>query len=406
MASEPRPAGNSESDFSPDSVGLVEPRTFRYDEPFRTSCGRELPSIELVYETYGTLNSSASNAVLVCHALSGDHHAAGLHSANDKKPGWWDHHIGPGKSIDTNFYYVVSLNNLGGCGGSTGPASINPATGAPWGPDFPSLRVRDWVDSQHILMDHLGIAQWAAVIGGSLGGMQALRWALEYPALLRHCIVIASAMKLSAQNIGFNNTARTAITSDPEFHGGHYYQHNCRPKNGLAIARMIGHITYLSGDLMGERFGRELRAGSFARGEESDLEFQVESYLRYQGDSFASNFDANTYLLMLRALDYFDLAREYGDDPVAAFSNAQCKFLVLSFTSDWRFSPARSREIVNALIAAEKPVSYAEIDSAYGHDAFLLPVDRYNAVFSAYMHKVFADSQTQQAVGGSEADAL
>ncbi|MGB5325804.1 MAG: homoserine O-acetyltransferase [Pseudomonadales bacterium] len=374
------------------SVGIVTPKTFRFDEPFRTSGGRELPGIELVYETYGELNAAKNNAVLICHALSGDHHAAGKHSESDSKPGWWDNHIGPGKPIDTRHFFVVSLNNLGGCAGSTGPASINPASGQPWGPDFPSLRVRDWVDSQHILMEYLGIVQWAAVVGGSLGGMQALRWALEYPTLLRHCIVIASALKLTAQNIGFNNTARIAITSDPEFHGGRYYEHETRPKHGLAIARMIGHITYLSGDLMGQKFGRELRAGSFVRGSEDALEFEVESYLRHQGDKFAESFDANTYLLMLRALDYFDLAREYGDDPVAAFRHAQSKFLVLSFSSDWRFEPARSREIVDALIAAEKPVSYAEIDSSYGHDAFLLPVERYEKLLSAYMRQVHAET--------------
>jgi len=381
-------AGGQYDAADKNSIGLVETQHFIYDQPFRTSSGRDLPSIELAFETYGTLNSDGRNAVLVCHALSGDHHAAGYHHSDDKKPGWWNHYIGPGKAIDTDLFYVVSVNNLGGCSGSTGPSSINPNTQTPWGPDFPTLRVRDWVASQHLLMGHLGIEQWAAVIGGSLGGMQALRWALEYPALLRHCVVLASAMKLSAQNIGFNNTARTAITNDPDFHDGRYYDHQTRPKNGLAIARMIGHITYLSGDLMGERFGRELRAGSFTQGVESNLEFQVESYLRHQGDKFAASFDANTYLLMLRALDYFDLAREYGDDPVAAFREAQCKFFVASFTSDWRFSPARSREMVDALIAAEKPVSYVEIEYSLGHDSFLLPVQRYQTVFSAYMHKM------------------
>ncbi len=373
---------------SADSVGIVSPRTFNYEDSYFTSSGRELPGLAIVYETYGQLNAARDNAVLICHALSGDHHAAGFHSADDTRPGWWDRHIGPGKSIDTNRFYVVSLNNIGGCAGSTGPASINPQTGKPWGPDFPVLRVRDWVDTQYLLMQHLGIEQWAAVIGGSLGGMQAMRWALEYPDALRHCVVIASALKLSAQNIAFNETARSAITSDPQFYAGRFYEHNTLPKKGLAIARMIGHITYLSDDLMGEKFGRDLREGTFERGSESNLQFQIESYLQYQGDSFSDRFDANTYLLMLRALDYFDLAREYDNDPVKAFSHARCNFLVVSFTSDWRFSPERSREIVNALIAAEKNVSYVDIESPYGHDAFLLPGERYSQVFGSYMNQV------------------
>ena len=335
----------------------------------------------------------------MCHALSGDHHAAGYHSAEDKKPGWWDNYIGPGKAIDTNHFYVVSLNNIGGCAGSTGPSSINPATNEPWGPDFPTLRVRDWVETQRMLADSLAIEQWAAVIGGSLGGMQAMRWALEYPDRLRHCVVIASALKLTAQNIAFNKTSRTAISSDPDFHEGRYYQHNTVPKSGLAIARMIGHITYLSDGVMGEKFGRDLRSGTFEQGVESELEFQVESYLRYQGDIFSENFDANTYMLMTKALDYFDLAREYDDDAVKAFAAAKCRFLVVSFTSDWRFSPERSREIVKALIGAEKSVSYAEVDAALGHDSFLLPVERYNNLFTAYMQKV-AQEQSQVMLQG------
>lgn len=374
-----------------DSVGIVESRHFHYAKPFAVSCGRELPALDIVYETYGQLNAAKTNAVLICHALSGDHHAAGFHSENDKKPGWWDNYIGPGKAIDTNHFYVVSLNNIGGCAGSTGPTSINPATGQPWGPEFPALRVRDWVATQYLLMESLGIAQWAAVVGGSLGGMQAMRWALEHPDKLRYSVVIASAMKLSAQNIGFNETARSAIISDSNFHQGRYYEHNSVPRHGLAIARMIGHITYLSDNLLGQKFGRDLRAGTFERGVESQLEFQIESYLRYQGDTFSDRFDANTYLLMLRALDYFDLAREYNHDPVQAFSNAHCKFLVLSFTSDWRFAPDRSKEIVDALIAAKKEVSYVEIDSPHGHDTFLLPQQRYNETFTAFMQQVAND---------------
>lgn len=375
--------------FKADSVGLVTAKSVHFDAPFKVSCGRELPSLDIVYETYGKLNSDYSNAVLVCHALSGDHHAAGYHSESDKKPGWWDNYIGPGKAIDTDLFFVVSLNNIGGCGGSTGPSSINPMTNEPWGPDFPVLRVRDWVESQRLLTDYLGIGQWAAVIGGSLGGMQAMRWSLEYPDRIQHCVVIASALKLTAQNIAFNNTSRTAISSDPDFHDGRYYQHAVIPKRGLAIARMIGHITYLSDGVMGEKFGRELRSGSFDQGSESAVEFQVESYLHHQADIFSQIFDANTYMLMTKALDYFDLAREYNDNPVSAFRNASCKFLVVSFSSDWRFSPQRSEDIVQALIGAERAVTYVEIDAPLGHDSFLLPVKRYNKVFTAYMRQVF-----------------
>ncbi|MDP5209642.1 homoserine O-acetyltransferase [Microbulbifer sp. 2205BS26-8] len=369
------------------SVGLVTPKRHRFIEPLSLACGRILQDYTLVYETYGVLNAQKSNAVLICHALSGHHHAAGWHSPDDKRPGWWDHYIGPDKPIDTNTFFVVAPNNLGGCHGSTGPVSINPDTGKPWGPDFPFLRVRDWVHSQARLADLLGIEQWAAVIGGSLGGMQAMRWSLEYPERLRHCVVIASAMKLSAQNIAFNETARQAITSDPDFCEGRYLERKKLPRRGLAVARMIGHITYLSDDGLGRRFGRELRTGSFQQGTE-EVEFQIQSYLRHQGDTFSSSFDPNTYILMTRALDFFDLAREYGDDPVAAFANARCRFLLVAFTSDWRFAPQRSREIADALMHANIPVSYAEIESAMGHDAFLLPSERYETLFLAYMQRV------------------
>jgi len=379
------------------SVGIVSPQLFKFDEPLELACGRVLSGYELMVETYGELNSDASNGVLICHALSGHHHAAGYHSEDEKRPGWWDHYIGPGKPIDTNHFFVVALNNLGGCHGSTGPRSINPDTGKAWGREFPPLRARDWVHSQSRLAAKLGIRQWAAVIGGSLGGMNAMRWALEYPERVRNCVVIASAMKLSAQNIAFNEIARRAITTDPEFHNGDYLKYNSLPRNGLALARMIGHVTYLSDELMGTRFGRELRQGSFERGLEGPIEFQVESYLRYQGDSFSGSFDANTYLLMTKILDYFDLAREYNHDPVQAFRHALSKFLVISFSSDWRFSPQRSEEIVNALVAANRDVSYARIESDLGHDAFLLPNERYEAVFSAYMQGVAADIRTERA---------
>ncbi|MBR9909865.1 MAG: homoserine O-acetyltransferase [Gammaproteobacteria bacterium] len=374
-----------------DSVGLVQPQTFHFDDPLLLACGRSLNSYDLVVETYGELNRQCSNAVLICHALSGHHHAAGYNSEEDAKPGWWDAYIGPGKPIDTNRFFVVSLNNLGGCHGSTGPRSINPASGRPWGKDFPILRVRDWVHSQARLADRLGIEQWAAIIGGSLGGMQAMRWALEYPDRVRHCLVIASAMKLSAQNIAFNQTARQAIMSDPDFHDGDYLAFDTYPKSGLSVARMIGHITYLSDDGMGQKFGRDIRSGTFQQGSAEPVEFQVESYLRYQGDVFSSSFDANTYILMTRALDYFDLAREYSDDPVQAFSGANCRFLVISFTTDWRFAPDRSREIVNALVGAGKSVSYAEIESEYGHDAFLIPIPEYYNLFTEYMKTVSTD---------------
>lgn len=373
---------------SPSSLGIVSPQKLHFDAPFTLACGRTLNGFDLMVETYGTLNANKSNAVLICHALSGHHHAAGLHEGDDK-PGWWDAYIGPGKAIDTNHFYVVSLNNLGGCNGSTGPTSINPDTGKPWGSHFPSLRVRDWVHSQALLADRLGIGQWAAVVGGSLGGMQAMRWALEYPERLRHCVVIASAMKLTAQNIAFNQTARQAILADPYFADGHYLEHNTLPESGLSVARMIGHITYLSDDGMGEKFGRALRSGSFEQGSDTPVEFQIESYLRHQGSKFSKSFDANTYILMTRALDYFDLAREYNNDPVAAFKHAQCDFAVISFDSDWRFAPERSREIASALLQANKNVVYAEIASPHGHDAFLVPNQpRYQALFTSYMQKV------------------
>ena len=374
------------------SVGIVTPQVAHFDTPLLLTCGRELPSYELVYETYGELNMERSNAVLVCHALSGHHHAAGYHSDDDKKPGWWDECIGPGKPIDTNRFFVVSLNNLGGCHGSTGPSSINRQTGKPWGADFPPLRARDWVNSQARLADRLGIECWAAVIGGSLGGMQAMRWSLEYPHRIKHCVVIAAALKLSAQNLAFNEVARQAIESDPEFADGKYLDHSTLPAKGLALARMIGHITYLSDDAMANKFGRDLRSGSLNQGLEANAEFQVQSYLRYQGSQFSGHFDANTYVLMTRALDYFDLALEYGNDPVEAFSHATCNFMVISFSTDWRFSPERSREIVDALIAADRPVSYAEIEAREGHDAFLMPIPRYLNVLRAYMQRVGGDT--------------
>lgn len=370
------------------SVGIVTPQTMKFDTPLTLDSGHTLQSYEMVYETYGELNANKSNAILICHALTGTHHAAGYHSMDDKHPGWWDTCIGPGKAIDTNKFYVVCPNNIGGCNGSTGPNHINPETGKHWGPDFPPLRVRDWVRSQACLADKLGIEQWAAIVGGSLGGMQVMRWSLEYPKRLRHALVIASAMTLTAQNIAFNEVARSAIRFDDDFQDGYFLEQNTTPTKGLALARMVGHLTYLTDGLMGEKFGRELRSGNFDRGSHNPVQFQVESYLRYQGEKFSTGFDANTYIMLTRMLDYFDLAREYNNDPVEAFSNALCKFLVVSFTTDWRFSPERSQEIKNALITANKDVTYAEIDTAQGHDAFLLPIEPYLRVFSTYMQRV------------------
>jgi homoserine O-acetyltransferase len=374
-----------------DSVGIVSPQTAHFDAPLLLACGKTLNEYDLVYETYGELNAHKTNAILICHALSGHHHAAGYHSAEDTKPGWWDTCIGPGKAIDTNIYYVVSLNNLGGCHGSTGPTSINPETGKLWGPDFPQVRVSDWVNSQAALADYLGIDTWAAVIGGSLGGMQAMQWSVQFPERLKYCLVIASAMDLSAQNIAFNEIARQAIQSDPNFCAGHYREQDTNPSQGLALARMVGHVTYLSDDAMANKFGRDLRSGSIEQNIDDEVEFQVESYLRYQGSQFSTAFDANTYILMTRALDYFDIAADFNGDPVKAFATTQAQFLVVSFSTDWRFSPRRSREITNALIAANRPVSYAEIEAAEGHDAFLMPIPRYLDVLKAYLGRIAQD---------------
>lgn len=369
-----------------DSVGLVTPQKHVFNTPLKLDCGRTLPNYELVYETYGQLNPQASNAILICHALSGDHHAAGYHSLQDRKPGWWETCIGPGKPIDTNRFFVVSPNNLGGCKGSTGPMSINPEKGKPYGPDFPIVTVKDWVRSQARLADVLGITSWAAVVGGSLGGMQAMQWAIDFPDRLHHALVIAAAPKLSAQNIGFNEVARQAIMSDPDFYAGHYYEHEVIPRRGLMLARMLGHITYLSDESMRAKFGRELREGKLKFG--FDVDFQVESYLRYQGQAFVEKFDANTYLLMTKSLDYFDPAADFNDDLAQAMSGVQAEFLVMSFTSDWRFAPSRSREIVKALLDSRKKVTYAEIEAHHGHDAFLMPIKDYLDVFNSYMTRV------------------
>lgn len=390
-----------------DSVGIVKPQSIHFDEALTLRSGKVIESYDLMVECYGKLNQDKSNAILVCHALSGDHHAAGYHEIDgvrDEKAGWWDTCIGPGKPFDSNKFFIVSLNNLGGCSGSTGPTSINPESGKAYGPDFPIVTVRDWVNSQARLADHLGIEQWAAVIGGSLGGMQVLRWAISYPERLRHAIVIAAAPKLSAQNIAFNEVARQSITSDPDFHQGHYYEHNTYPKKGLTLARMIGHITYLSDSSMRDKFGKDsLTGGNFGRDLRTgklnfgfDVDFQVESYLQYKGESFSSNFDANSYLLITKTLDYFDPAVDYDGDLSKAFEKGKCKFLVASFSSDWRFPPERSRELVNTLLKAKRQVSYLEIESDGGHDAFLLPVPRYIEGLSSYLSVVANESVTTE----------
>ena len=375
--------------FPPDSVGLVTPQTAHFEEPLALDCGRSLADYEMVYETYGALNADRSNAILICHALSGDHHVAGYHDEDDpSKPGWWDNCIGPDKPIDTREFFVVSCNNLGGCKGSTGPTVINPDNRKPYGPDFPIVTVKDWVRSQARLADQLGIHQWAAVVGGSLGGMQAMQWAITFPDRLRHSLVIAAAPRLSAQNIAFNEVARQAILSDPDFHHGHYYEFGVVPRRGLMLARMLGHITYLSDEGMRAKFGRELREGKMNFNFNFDTEFQVESYLRHQGHAFVDRFDANTYLLITKTLDYFDPAADFDEDLSAAFHRTQAHFLVIAFTSDWRFAPPRSREIVRALVRAGREVSYAEIPSEYGHDAFLMPIPLYHEALRRYLARV------------------
>jgi homoserine O-acetyltransferase len=373
-------------DKNKESIGIVTPKTCVIHEPLSLDSGETLESYQMCYETYGTLNSARTNAVLICHALSGDHHAAGYNQIDDRKPGWWDNCIGPNKPLDTNKFFVVCPNNLGGCGGSTGPLSKNPSSGKCYGPDFPIVTVRDWVESQAKLADELRIKSWAAVMGGSLGGMQAIQWSVAYPNRVRNAIVIAAASKLSTQNIAFNEISRQAILADPNFNNGHYNEKNTAPTDGLKLARMIGHMTYLSDDGLRAKFGRERTDTntSFSFG----AEFEVESYLQYQGDAFVNRFDANTYLLMTRALDYFDPAQNHGDDLRKTMASASARFLVISFSSDWRFSPARSREIVRSLLYSNKDVSYCEIESEFGHDSFLLPIPDYHQILTKYFRGI------------------
>lgn len=371
---------------APDSVGVVSPQKARFDRPLRLRSGAVIDKYELAFETYGRLNTSSSNAVLVCHALNASHHVAGIYADDPKNLGWWDNLVGPGKPVDTTRFFVVGVNNLGGCHGSTGPGSINPDTGRPWGADFPVVTVEDWVETQARLADHLGIGRFAVAMGGSLGAMQALQWTMSHPQRVRHALVVAAAPKLSAQNIAFNEVARQAIMTDPDFHGGDFYAYETVPRRGLRLARMIGHITYLSDDAMAEKFGRALRTGALKFN--FDVEFEIESYLRYQGDKFSDYFDANTYLRITKALDYYDPAAEFGGDLSKALARAVASFLVVSFTSDWRFSPARSREIVKALVDNRLDVSYAEIDAPHGHDAFLMDDPRYHDLIRAYMDNI------------------
>lgn len=375
---------NKEMDVG--SVGFVTPQEQHFAEPLVLKSGAQIHNYTLCYETYGTLNADRSNAVLICHALNASHHVAGMYVDDEKNIGWWDNMIGPGKPIDTNHFFVIGVNNLGSCFGSTGPMSIDPETGAPYGANFPVVTVEDWVNAQARLADILHIEKFAAVMGGSLGGMQAMAWSLLYPQRVEHCIVIASTPKLSAQNIAFNDVARQAIITDPDFHGGNYYAHNVVPRRGLRVARMIGHITYLSDDDMAEKFGRNLRHADIQYG--FGVEFEIESYLRYQGDKFSTYFDANTYLLITKALDYFDPARAYGGDLTKALAVTQAQFLVISFTTDWRFSPVRSREIAKALLDNKRQVTYAEIDAPHGHDAFLLDDARYHQMVAAYFENI------------------
>ena len=379
---------------------IATPQSLHFEAPLPLRSGASIRAYDLAFETYGTLNADRSNAVLICHALNASHHVAGVYADQPKSEGWWDSMIGPGKPVDTNRFFVIGVNNLGSCFGSTGPMHINPdsADGQVYGADFPVVSVEDWVDAQARLLDQLGIRTLAAVMGGSLGGMQALAWTLQYPSRVRRAVVVASAPNLTAENIAFNEVARRAITTDPDFHGGHFYRHGVVPKRGLRIARMIGHITYLSDDVMNAKFGRQLRhavqdaaASTDYRYSTQDVEFQIESYLRYQGDKFADYFDANTYLLITRALDYFDPARTYSGSLTQALAAARSKFLLVSFVTDWRFAPARSREIVKALLDNQRDVSYAEIDAPHGHDAFLLDDVRYHSVVRSYLDSLAAE---------------
>jgi len=368
---------------------IVKSKQFKSVSPLKLSSGKVLDEYELTYETYGNLNKNKNNAVLVCHALSGNHHLAGKYSNTDKHPGWWDNLIGPNKSLDTNKFFVIGINNLGGSDGSSGPKSINKKTKKPWGSKFPIATVEDWVNSHEALITSLNISKLAGVVGGSLGGMQAIQWSLQFPERIKHAIVIAAAPNLTAQNIAFNEVARQSIITDPDFNKGNYYEKNTHPSRGLRIARMLGHITYLSDDVMESKFGRKLKNKDYQY--DFSTEFEIESYLNYQGDKFAKEFDANTYIRMTKALDYYDPANGSKPNLSKIFKKIKSKFLVIAFTSDWRFSPDRSKEIVKALLDNNLDVKYAEITAASGHDAFLMAEPRYHAILKSYFNKILGN---------------
>jgi len=368
------------------SIGIVKPNIFKCADPIKLSCGMTLDNFELIYETYGKLNKNKDNAVLVCHALSGNQHVAGRHKKTDKHPGWWDSLVGPGKPLNTNKFFVIGINNLGGNEGSTGPKSINPKTKKVWGSSFPIITVEDWVKTQKTLINYLGIQRLSSVIGGSLGGMQALEWNLQFPNEVKNTIIIAAAPNLTAQNIAFNEVARQSIITDPDFQKGNFYTKKNKPKRGLRVARMLGHITYLSNDAMKSKFGRKKKNKDFQYN--FNTEFEIESYLNYQGDKFAKEFDANTYIRMTKALDYYDPTKQNKKRLSEVFKKIKSKFLVISFTSDWRFSPSRSKEIVKSLLDNNINVSYAEISAESGHDAFLMSDDHYHEILNSFFKNI------------------
>ena len=369
------------------SIGIVKPKIFKCTDPIKLSCGMTLDNYELIYETYGKLNKNKDNAVLVCHALSGNQHVAGRHKKTDKHPGWWDSLVGPGKPLNTNKFFVIGINNLGGNEGSTGPKSINPKTKKVWGSSFPIITVEDWVKTQKTLINYLGIQRLSSVIGGSLGGMQALEWNLQFPNEVKNTIIIAAAPNLTAQNIAFNEVARQSIITDPDFQKGNFYTKKNKPKRGLRVARMLGHITYLSNDAMKSKFGRKKKNKDFKYN--FNTEFEIESYLNYQGDKFAQEFDANTYIRMTKALDYYDPTKQNKKKLSDVFKKIKSRFLVISFTSDWRFSPSRSKEIVKGLLDNNINVSYAEISAESGHDAFLMSDDHYHEILNSFFKNIF-----------------
>ena len=385
------------AELQENSVGVVRTETIRVvepEQPLKLECGKTLAPIDVAYETYGRLSEAGDNAVLICHALSGNAHAAGVNNPDDKKAGWWDNMVGPGKGIDTNKYFVICSNFLGGCSGTTGPGSINPVTQKPYGLDFPIITIADMVRVQKLLLDKLGIKQLLAVIGGSVGGMQVLQWAIAYPDFVKAAIAIATASHLGAQSIAFDTVGRNAILADPNFADGQY-KNEKGPAKGLSIARMIGHITYLSEQSMREKFGRKLRS-SESYSYEFNSEFAVETYLDYQSQTFVERFDANSYLYITKAADYFDLKKDYGS-LAGAFANAKSRFLIVSFTSDWLFTPAQSEAIVNALIANGKDVSFCNIVSSYGHDAFLLEPRTLGSFISGFLDATYRPGDVARA---------